>query len=74
MTCCSLSLIFQVKKLFVPRGGLGMIPDEMKRLRQWIMLPPGQKRPTGADWQKRPRPWDDIKEPNGRGFLLLGTP
>ena len=51
-----------------------MIPDEMKRLRQWIMLPPGQKRPTGADWQKRPRPWDDIKEPNGRGFLLLGTP
>lgn len=51
-----------------------MIPEEMKRLRQWIMLPPGQKYTNEPGWQNNPRLWDDIKEPNGRGFLLAGTP
>ena len=51
-----------------------MIPDEMKKRRQWIKLPPGQKFTKEPGWQEHPHAWNDIQEPNGRGFLLLGTP
>jgi hypothetical protein len=51
-----------------------MIPEELKRLKQWIKLPPGQKFTTEPGWQQNPLNWNDIQEPNGRGFLLKGTP
>lgn len=51
-----------------------MIPDEMKKRRQWIKLPPGQKFTKEPKWQEHPLAWHDIDEPNGRGFLLQGTP
>lgn len=51
-----------------------MIPEELKQLKQWIKLPPGQKFTTAPGWEKNPLYWHDIQEPNGRGFLLKGTP
>lgn len=50
------------------------IPNELKQLKQWIELPPGKKYPTAKGWQDNSRAWDDIQEPNGKGFLLAGTP
>lgn len=50
------------------------IPAEMIRLKQWVKLPPGRKFPTEPGWQKNPKNYNDIQEPNGRGFLLSGTP
>lgn len=51
-----------------------MIPDELKQLRQWVRIPKGLKYPIEQGWQQNPLGWHDIQEPNGRGFLLLGTP
>lgn len=51
-----------------------MIPKELQDQRQWIKLPPGQKFTKEPNWQKHPLGWNDIQEPYGRGFLLLGTP